>query len=149
MPRRSESKKTKLEAYFAKRKPERIDETVWSELVVHLAPVSSSYLRELLKSAGLPLDPLIEGVRQDSLEEAERTLVALSCMYSESSGERRARVRAAVIESKDRLRWSLKRDSDDSERRALKQEILLWTMTWLENPLVFESWLAIRKHVVR
>jgi hypothetical protein len=145
MPRRSDSKKARLEAYLVERKPARIDETVWSELEAQLAPVSSSYLRELLRSAGVPLDPLIEGVRQDSLEEAKQTLTALTRAYSESSEERRVRVRAAVIESKDRLRWSLKRDSGNPERRALKEEILLWTMIWLENPLVFESWLAVRQ----
>jgi hypothetical protein len=145
MPRRDSSKRARLETYLAERGPGVIDDEVWDELQAWLAPVSSGYLRELLRSTGLPLSALVEGVRQDSLEEAERTLVALSGAYVSSGAEMRKRLRAAVIDSKDRLRWALKKAEMEHERRKVKEEILLWVLTWLENPIVFPAWLSIRK----
>ena len=145
MPRRTDTKRARLEAYLAELKPSVVDEKLWADLQEQLAPVSSSYLRELLRGSGLPMSPLIEGVRQDSLDEAERTLLALSGVYAEASGDSRRRIRTALIESKDRIRWGLKRAGIDAQQRALKEEILLWALTWLENPEVFPAWLALRR----
>ena len=138
MPRPSDSKRARLESYLAESRPALIDETFLETLRERLAPVSNSYLRELVRGSGLPLSPLVEGVRQDSLQEARRTLLALSRLYEESGPARRNQVRSVVIESKTRLCWAVK------TRQPLKEEILLWVMTWLENPPVFGSWLALR-----
>jgi len=43
-----------------------------------LAPVSERYLRNLLRDAGVSMEPLIEGVRQDSFEHLERTMLGLT-----------------------------------------------------------------------
>lgn len=145
MPRRTDTKRARLEAYLNEIKPTVIDQTLWADLQSRLAPVSRSYLRELLRGSGLPMSPLIEGVRQDSLDEAQRTLLALSVAYAEASAGERRTIRATVIESKDRIRWGLKRSGIDADGRALKQEVLLWAMTWLENPEVFPAWLALRR----
>jgi hypothetical protein len=151
MPLRGESKHARLESYLAARRPDCIDESIWEELRKHLAPVSDGYLRQLLKAAGLPMAPVVEGVRQDSLDEAARTLIGLAHLYALSDAAGRKRVRAVVITSKDRIRWALKRlagaRNQDTERSALKEEILLWTVTWLENPEIFEVWLTLRRAV--
>ena len=140
MPRRSDTKRARLEAHLAELQPAIVDEQVWSELQRRLAPISNSYLRELLLASGVPVSPVVEGVRQDSLENAERTLLALAAAYTGAGPQDRRRIRVAVIESKDRLRWSLKQPNPE------KDEILLWMMTWLENPEVFPIWLALRKN---
>ncbi len=145
MPRRTDSKRARLEAYLAELQPSVIDDDLWVDLQARLAPVSRSYLRELLRGSGLPMSPLIEGVRADTLDEAQRTLLALSKAYAEAPTDQRRRIRATVIESKDRIRWGLKRAGIDLEQRALKEEIMLWALTWLENPEVFPAWLALRR----
>ena len=153
MPPRAETKRARLESYLAAKRPECIDEPVWGELQSLLAPVSASYLRHLLKATGISLAPIVEGVRQDTLEDAARTLTALSRLYAVSDAQGHKQVRAVVIESKDRIRWALKRpasgDPEDAARRAMKKEILLWTVTWLENPAVFEPWLALRRSLAQ
>ena len=49
-----------------------------------LSPISNTYLKKLLRDSQHPLHPLVEGVRQDSMEELERTLLGLECIYSMS-----------------------------------------------------------------
>ncbi len=106
------------------------------ELRALLAPVSQSYLRRLLRESGVPLDPLVEGVRQTSFEELERTLLAL--------GEcDRAAARRLIIEAKDHARLAMRRM--EGEARAAKEEMILWMLTWLENPDAFPVWLRLRK----
>jgi hypothetical protein len=46
-------------------------------LLTELAPISAGYLRRLLRSSGVVLHPLVEGVRQEDLESLERSLLAL------------------------------------------------------------------------
>lgn len=106
-------------------------------------------MRRLLRASGLPLTPLVEGVRQDSFEELERTLLALESEYSAavSAGQReRARAcRRAVIQAKDHARLAARNPKTDSVKAAQKGEMVLWMLTWLENPSVFAAWLALRK----
>jgi hypothetical protein len=145
MPSRSDTKRARFETFLAEHRPPQIDEDFLLALEQHLAPVSSSYLRQLVRASGLPLSPMVEGVRQDSLEEAERTLLGLAGVYVDSDAAGRRQARSLVIESKDRLQWAIKRTNDGPARRAIQHEILLWMMTWLENPAVFASWLTLRK----
>ncbi len=112
--------------------------------------MSETYLRRLLRSTGVPLAPLVEGVRQETFEELERTLLALSREYAEAAGGPRARAcRQAVIAAKDHARFVLRNPKTTPEKRAQKQEMLLWMLTWLENPAVFPCWLRLRKRVLR
>jgi hypothetical protein len=134
-----------LEAYLAELQPSVIDEDLWADLQARLAPISRSYLRELLRVSGLPLSLLVEGVRTDTLDEAQRTLLALSEAYAQAPAGKRRKIRVTVIESKDRIRGGLKRTGIDMKQRALKEEVLLWALTWLENPEVFPAWLALRR----
>ncbi len=101
-----------------------------------LGPISESYLRRLLRASGVPLDPLVEGVRQSGFDDLERTLTALAAC--DRSGARRL-----VIEAKEHARLALKRKPDPA-----REEMILWMLTWLENPDTFPIWVRLRKAVL-
>ena len=130
-----------------------IAETQWRDLLERLAPISESYLRRLLRSSGVPLSALVEGVRQDSFEELERTLLAIDREYARAwaagDRERRRACRRLVMLAKDHARWALRTPKATAEKKAEKEEMILWMLTWLENPGAFAAWLALRKDVVR
>ena len=138
-----------MSEYLARRRPARIAEAEWDELRRLLAPVSESYLRRLVRECGWPLDPVVEGVRQDSFEELERTLLALQREYllaAEAGQRERARLcRQAVIQAKDHARLAARRAGASPEQRAIKEEMAAWMLLWLENPAVFDTWLSLRK----
>jgi hypothetical protein len=137
-----DSKKARLLRRLEAEPSTVIDEPGFRELKSQLAPISDSYLRKLLRESGAPLSPLVEGVSLASFDALERTLVGLADAYSSGA----VHARALVIESKVRLRWAESRASDEA-RRAEKREMLLWVLTWLENPVAFPVWLRLRKHV--
>jgi hypothetical protein len=131
---RPPSKRTELADWLSAH-PGVIGPAEWTALRTALAPVSESYLRKLLRESGAPLHPLVEGVRQEDFPALERTLFALL-------GEDRRAARTLVIEAKQHARWVL-------EQRPEKEEMVLWMVTWLENPGIFPQWLAIRKEALR
>ena len=139
MSARPESKKSRLLQWLDPA-ASPVDESRFSELRTRLHPISESYLRKLLRESGVPLAPLVEGVSLSSFEGLERTLLALSDVYG--CGEHGAR--RLVIEAKNHLRWSESRAADEVHR-AQKREMLLWVLTWLENPMAFPVWLRLRK----
>lgn len=120
------------------------------ELRERLAPISSAYLRKLVLASGLPLDPVVEGVRQDSFEELERTLIGIGEAYAKAlqSGDagRAARCRQAVITGKEHAHLAARRRAASSETWAVKQEMAAWMLLWLENPAIFPTWLSLRKN---
>lgn len=146
------TKRTRLREYVAQRRPSRITAAEWEELSGRLAPISESYLRRLLRDSGVPLDPAVEGVRQDSFEELERTLLALAEEYAGArAGGRReaaAMCRRAVVTAKDHARLSLRRATEPGQR-ARKEEMISWMLVWLENPEAFPVWLRLRKQAAR
>lgn len=113
-----------------------------------LAPASPAYLRRLLRQAGVPLAPLVEGVRQESFESLERTLLALHEEYMKARDaadrQRQRQCRQLVIEAKDHARWALRRAKDDQQKRQ-REEMIQWMLVWLENPEIFPQWLRLRK----
>jgi len=46
-----------------------------------------------------------------------------------------------VIEAKDHARWAAR----SAEKRAVKEEMAMWMLTWLENPPLFRDWVALRR----
>ena len=116
----------------------------WDDLRRQLAPVSESYLRKLLRESGVPLAPLVEGVRQETLEALEMSLLRMVAEYEGGERERKALVRKAVITAKDHARLASRKE----EARALKEEMILWMLTWLEHPSLFPDWLRLRKNVL-
>ncbi len=126
-----------------------IDDRIREALRALLAPVGEHALRELLRDCGWPLAPMVEGVRQDDLRQLERTLLTLAQQYRDAG--RRSdqalmiRIRDTVRVAKDHARLVARNPRVDAAKRARKQEMILWMLTWLENPAVFELWVGLRK----
>ena len=127
------TKRAKLAEWIDQRNPSFIGQTEFEQLAEMLAPVSESYLRKLLRESGVPLAPMVEGVRQSNLGVLELSLLALLAEYESGGTEDRKAVRKLVLAAKDHARW------------AGKQEHVLWLATWLENPPVFPAWARLRK----
>jgi hypothetical protein len=138
MPTSRPGRRAELHLWLDRAKPEIVGEREWQELQQELAPVSDSYLRKLLRESGVPLAPLIEGVRQDTLDRLETSLLA---MLDEYERGRQAQARTAVITAKDHAKLAARKP----DKRVEKDEMILWMLTWLENPPLFRDWLRLRK----
>ena len=136
--RKGESKKSRLHDYLARTRPAIVTPAEWDGIARELAPVSDSYLRQLLRDSGIPLHPLIEGVCQDTFENLERTLLQLETQYESGDAAARKACRDLVIRAKDHARFA-------RAKMPEKEEMILWMLTWLENPPAFPIWLALRK----
>jgi hypothetical protein len=139
------SVKQRLRDWLAAEKPAAITEAVWRGLLTHLAPVSESYLRDLLRQTGLPFDQPWAGIRQHTLEELEQSLLDMLVVYQQAiaAGDRdRARYcRRQIIAAKDRAKFAAK-------KKAEKSEMSEWMLVWLENPEVFPAWVEARKRTL-
>ena len=148
----NKSVKQQLRDYLAAEQPAAITEAVWQDLLKRLAPVSESYLRELLRSTGLPFDQPYAGIRQHTFEELEQSLREMLLVYAEATAcgnrERARYCRRQVIGAKDRARYLMHNPRTDAEKRAQKEEMAQWMLVWLENPEVFPAWLDARKRVM-
>jgi hypothetical protein len=118
-----------------------VGEPEWDELRKDLAPVSDTYLRKLLRESAVPLAPLVEGVRQESFDALEQSLGKMLEEYEHGSTARRTLIRREVITAKDHARLAARIE----EKRRDKQEMVLWMLTWLENPPVFQEWVRLRR----
>ena len=103
--------------------------------------MSESYLRKLVRECGVPLDAMVEGVRQATFDELEASLLKLLAEYEQRDPARRMAVRRLVITAKDHARLAAR----NPEKRRGKRRDDLWLTTWLENPPVFAEWITIRK----
>jgi hypothetical protein len=149
VPRQDKSVKRALREYLEARKPEAITEAVWSDLTQRLAPVSESYLRDLLRETGLPFEQPFAGIRQHTFEDLEQSLGEMLSVYREAiaAGDReRARyARRQVIAAKDRAKFLARNPRTAPEKAAQKEEMAQWMLVWLENPEVFPAWAEARK----
>jgi hypothetical protein len=138
-------RKRELAAWVERSKPRLIGAAEWETLLRVLAPVSESYLRRLLRDfsrdSGVPLAPIVEGVRQESFDALESSLLRLLTEYEKGDAAQRSRVRRAVIEAKDHAKLAARKP----ESRGHKEEMILWMLTWLENPPVFPDWVRLRR----
>ena len=145
------SAKRRLAEYLARRQPARITEAVWLEARADLAPVSDSYLRDLLQATGIPFDQPWAGIRQHTFEELESSLRGMLEDYlaAQAAGDReRARyARRQVIAAKDRAKFASRNPRTSPEKRAQKEEMAQWMLVWLENPEVFPAWVEARKRL--
>jgi hypothetical protein len=145
-------KKRRLREYLEARRPASIGEAEWNDLLRELGPVSESYLRKLVRATGLPFEPPWSGVRQDSFEELERSLLAMGEAYAEGLREgRRDRARDCrrqVISAKDHARWAARNRRTGAAKRAQKEEMVEWMLVWLGDPEVFPEWVRVRKRVL-
>ncbi len=108
---------------------------------------------EILLATEVPVDRAIGGIPTDlrgkvrtaNLGEAKQSLLAMAREYATAPDAQRASdVRQAVMRTKNHLKLALARGIR-AEKRAAKEEILEWLLVWLENPGVFEPWLAVRE----
>ena len=136
-------KRAELLLWLERERPPRIDEAEWVVLRAELGNISAAYLRRLLRESGVPLGPLVEGVRQNTFEALESSLLSLLEEYERSNPARRQSIRRVVIEAKEHARWAARK----LERRAQKEEMALWMLTWLENPPLFPQWVQIRRKI--
>jgi hypothetical protein len=143
------TKRSELERWIAARRPERgphsINEAEYAEIRSALAPISEGYLRKLLRDSGVPLDPLVEGVRQGSYDELQESLERLLDIYQGGDAARRKAVRTVVITAKDHARLASRSKNASPDRRAEKEEMVLWLLMWLENPGIFPEWVRLRR----
>lgn len=128
-------KRERLRELLDRRQAPRIDAAAAADLKRQLDPVSDSHFRRLLRESGAPLDPIVEGVRQDSLESFERSFLALIESPADELAKRRE-----IIRSRDHARLAARR-KPSTER----DEMILWMTVWLENPPIFAEWLKLRK----
>jgi hypothetical protein len=140
----AKGKAAELAAWIARERAEEIGEAQWDGLLAALAPISETYLRKLLRASGVALASHVEGVRQETLDALEGSLVKLLEEYEHGDAARRARIRRLVIIAKDHARWASKK----AEKRAEKEEMMLWMLTWLENPPLFAEWVRLRRATI-
>jgi hypothetical protein len=145
---RGKSKKQRLEEFLREKRSAAIGEEQWRELTALLAPISESYLRDLLHATGLEIAQPFGGARLSSFEELEASLIAMEKTYAKAvaAGDRaRATAcRRAVIQAKDRARLISRNPKVDQEKRKQKEEMVEWMLVWLENPGIFATWAALR-----
>jgi hypothetical protein len=113
----------------------------FASLRTELAPISESYLRKLLRECGVPLDPMVEGVRQGAFQELEVSLLRLLGEYELGDAARRMAVRRLVITAREHARLAAR----NPDKRLDKEEMILWMTTWLENPPLCPDWVKIRQ----
>lgn len=145
MAPRDKSVKQQLREYLETARPAAIDESVWQDLLLRLAPVSESYLRDLLRATGLPFAQPYAGVRQHTFEELEQSLVEMLAVYRDATaagdGTRARYCRRQVIAAKDRAKFL-------AAKSPQKAEMAQWMLVWLENPEVFPAWVEARKRAM-
>ena len=107
--------------------------------------LSAARLRAVLIEAGIEMAPLVEGVRQDTMENLERTLGALEREYEAGDRARKQQVRRVVIVARQHAEWASRSSRAGPEQKRMKQEMQLWIRTWLENPTLFADWARLRK----
>jgi hypothetical protein len=136
-------KRAELLRWLERERPARIGESEWAVLLAELSGISPGYLRRLLRESGWPLGPLVEGVRQETFDALESSLLNLLKEYESSDAARRQSIRRLVIEAKDHARFAARKP----ERTLEKEEMALWMLTWLENPPLFPQWVQIRRKI--
>ena len=149
---RGKSKKQRLEEFLLEKQPAAIAEEQWRALTALLAPISESYLRELLHATGLEIAQPFCGARLSSFEELGASLIAMEKEYAKAvaAGDR-ARATAcrhAVIQAKDRARLISRNQKVDPLKRRQKEEMVEWLLVWLENPGVFSTWVALKRRAL-
>lgn len=146
MDSKSPSVKQRLRDLLAEKQPLEITGELWHELLRLLAPVSESYLRDLLRATGLPFAQPYAGVRQHTLEELEQSLRDMLEVYRSAlaAGDReKARYcRRQVIAAKDRAKFQ-------AAKNPVKSEMAQWMLVWLDNPEFFPAWVDARKAVLQ
>lgn len=142
------SRQRKLDAWLAERAPAEVGLADFNALLQVLTPVTESDLRRLLRSSGATLHPLAAGVDQASFPALHRSLLALSACYEDGTPEVRKIARQIVITAKDHAKLAAHSQHVAPKKRAEKEEMSTWMLTWLENPVVFPLWAELRAKAI-
>jgi len=124
-------------------------------LLQEFPEVSRETLRHDLRDVALKVHPLVEGVRLDSLDQLERTLLALvewERIAREAKGgstKIRNEARLLVLDARQKAELVLRKHSITQEAQEAMTEKRLWIRTWLENPSVFPQWRELRRRATR
>ncbi|MBI4893744.1 MAG: hypothetical protein HY821_24205 [Acidobacteria bacterium] len=129
-------KRKEITAWVLRQGVQRIGPDLAARVAGEFPQVSQRTMRAALIECGLPMDPLVEGVRQDSLDHLARTLLRLGVVYEDGGPALRKTVRALVI--------TARQHAELAARKKPKAEEILWIRTWLENPPLFAEWLELR-----
>ena len=138
------SNRQKLNDYLAARQWAFVGKTEWEQLRRDLPKIAENSLRELLQESGIAIGQPYCGVRQQSLEALERSLLDLQLVYAGQPDQAYA-CRKLVIQAKDRARFAARNRKVAEPVRAVKEEMVRWMLVWLDDPLMFESWVRARK----
>jgi len=149
---KAKSRKQALLDFLAAGQIAGIGEAEWHAAVQALAPISESYLRQLLRETGLPFAQPFAGIRQKSFEQLETDLLDMLAIYATAmrTGDRQRALycRRQVITAKDRARFIARNPKTAPDKQAQKGEMVQWMLVWLENPEVFPAWVEIRKRLM-
>lgn len=130
-----------------------VDLAAWDVLRRAFGEVKENTLRHDLLDSGLPLDPLVEGVRFDTIEHLARSLTALAVCHRRameaSPNESMSLARKLVLEARRKAEAVLGNSRVAREKREAMDEKFLWLRTWLENPELFAAWAPLRLQKVR
>lgn len=130
-----------------------VDVDAWNELRRVFDTVTENTLRHDLLDSGLPLDPLVEGVRFDTIEDLARSLTTLADCYLQqmeaNPNEPMCVARKCVLEARRKAEAVLGNSRVAPQKRAAMEEKFLWLRTWLENPALFPAWASLRLRKVR
>lgn len=146
MRNRAADRLAEIQAYVRESGTAVIEEAHFAELRERLQPISDRRLQAVLRASGMALSPIVEGVRQDSFAQLERTLSRLAVEYGEAAGNRELtrKLRALVIRAKEHARFASRRVKSN-DARGIKEEMAAWMLVWLENPAVFPQWASLRR----
>lgn len=153
--------------YLETNRPALVDQQELAALHRHVAErvgagkrVSDRYLLEVVSETDTAVDRALGGLPLDlrgrvhfrDAASAEASLLDLEREYgaAREAGDRpRAEdCRRAVRQAKDRLRMILRNPRLSAAKKAEKEELLRWFLVWLEDPLLFSHWLALRKRAL-
>lgn len=140
------SRQARLAQWLGERPGKRVEAGDFAELMALLGPMEESQLRHLLRESGAALHPLAAGVDQSSFARLRETLTALAECYESNGAETRREIRRVVITAKDHAKLAARNQRVTAEKRAEKEEMAAWMLTWLENPAVFPLWAELREN---
>jgi phage terminase large subunit-like protein len=135
----------RLQQWLDQRQPQLVSEELAEEIRQAIGPLTASRLKHLLRESGVPLAPLVEGVRQESPEALERMLRALSELYETGTLDERSRCRGQVIEARQHALWALAKL--EGEPRREREDMRATMLVWLENPALFRAWADARRRL--
>lgn len=151
MPSRRQTRIAAIQAIAREERWTLVDPPALALIRAAFPETSEETLRHDLRETGLLLHPLVEGVRLEDLDALARTLLALERWYQAGAGAspHATAARKEVLAARRKAEWVIRNPRVDALVRAAMEEKLLWLRVWLENPLVFSTWLALRQATLR